>query len=196
MNWNFIFFINSIILGAGLAMDAFSVSVANALGSDNLRIKRMCFIAGVYGFFQFLMPMLGWICVRTIVGYFAEFSRFVPWISLLLLCYIGIKMIFESFAKVPEKIEEKNSLTFWVLIFQGIATSLDAFSVGFATADLDFCMALISSVIICIVTFVICMIGLIIGKKIGSWIGTKSSLAGGIILCAIGIEIFVKGVAG
>ena len=194
MEWNLVFFLNSILLGVGLAMDAFSVSIANALSESGMKKSRMCFIAGVYAFFQFAMPMIGWICVHTIVEYFEKFDDFIPWIALLLLLYIGGKMIWEAFHDDEDENSNKGSLTFAVLVIQGIATSIDALSVGFTIADYGLLMAFTASVIIALVTFAICMTGLLIGKKAGDRLGSKATLVGGIILVGIGIEIFVKGV--
>ena len=197
MEWNLVFFINSVLLGVGLAMDAFSVSLANGLNESQMKKGRMCFIAGIYAFFQFAMPMIGWICVHTIVEYFSKFESFIPWIALALLLYIGGKMIWEAFHdKVDSEGESagKSVLTFTALLIQGIATSIDALSVGFTIADYGFLMAFIASLIIAVVTFAICMTGLLIGKKAGSHLSSKATLLGGIILVGIGIEIFVKGV--
>ena len=198
MEWNLIFFVNSILLGAGLAMDAFSVSIANALNESGMKKSRMCFIAGVYAFFQFAMPMIGWICVHTIVEYFSKFDDFIPWIALALLLWIGGKMIWETVHPESENIEEEKEvlekLTFSTLLIQGVATSIDALSVGFTIADYKLLMAFIASLIIAGVTFAICMTGLLIGKKAGEKLGAKATLFGGVILVGIGIEIFVKGV--
>lgn len=193
MNWNFIFFLNSALLGVGLAMDAFSVSLANGLHEPNMKKSKMSMIAGVYAFFQFAMPMIGWICVHTIVEYFKAFEKLIPWIALILLLYIGGKMIYES---LHEENEEDNftKLSFGVLIVQGIATAIDALSVGFTISDYGFVMALICSIIIATVTFVICFSGLSIGKKFGTKLAGKAGILGGVILIAIGIEIFVKGI--
>ncbi len=194
MEWNFIFFTNSILLGVGLAMDAFSVSLANGLNESNMRKRRMCLIAGIYGAFQFAMPMIGWLCVHTIVEYFKTVDSYIPWISLCLLCFIGGKTIWEAFRKNDGEEDIILKAGLGTLIFQGIATSIDALSVGFTTADYGFSMALVSSIIICVVTFAICMTGLVIGKRAGEHLKAKASILGGIILIAIGIEIFVKGV--
>ena len=197
MEWNLIFFVNSVLLGVGLAMDAFSVSIANALGESQMKKGRMCFIAGVYAFFQFAMPMIGWICVHTIVEYFEKFDDFIPWIALVLLLYIGGKMLWEAFHEDSEGKDDDDKstkLTFAVLLIQGIATSIDALSVGFTIADYGLLMAFIASLIIAVVTFAICMTGLLIGKKVGNHLGKKATILGGIILIGIGIEIFVKGV--
>ena len=199
MEWNLIFFVNSVLLGVGLAMDAFSVSIANALSESRMRKSRMCFIAGVYAFFQFAMPMIGWICVHTIVEYFSKFEVLIPWIALALLLWIGGKMIWEAVHGEEDEAAEEGELsaarlTFATLMIQGVATSIDALSVGFTIADYGLLMALVASLLIAGVTFAICMTGLLIGKKAGDKLGAKATLAGGLILVGIGIEIFVKGV--
>ena len=195
MESNLIFLLNSVLLGVGLAMDAFSVSIANALSESQMKKGRMCFIAGVYAFFQFAMPMIGWICVHTIVEYFSKFEILIPWIALLLLLWIGGKMIWEAVrGKEDEASKVAGKLTFSTLLIQGIATSIDALSVGFTIADYGLPMAFVASLIIAGVTFAICMTGLLIGKRAGEKLGSKATLFGGVILVGIGIEIFVKGV--
>ena len=193
MNWNFLFFMNSALLGVGLAMDAFSVSLANGMNEKKMKKSRMAYIAGVYAFFQFLMPMVGWICVHTIVQLFGQFQKCIPWIAFILLLYIGGSMIWES-VKGEEEIEEVKKLSFAVLMLQGIATSIDALSVGFTIADYGFVMALVCSIIIAVVTFAICETGLYLGKTLGTKLAGKADVLGGVILTGIGIEIFVKGV--
>ena len=193
MDWNFLFFMNSALLGVGLAMDAFSVSLANGMNEKKMKKSRMAYIAGVYAFFQFLMPMAGWICVHTIVQLFGQFQKCIPWIELILLLYIGGSMIWES-VKGEEEIEEVKKLSFAVLMLQGIATSIDALSVGFTIADYGFVMALVCSIIIAVVTFAICETGLYLGKTLGTKLAGKADVLGGVILIGIGIEIFVKGV--
>ena len=188
------FLINSILLGIGLAMDAFSVSCANGLGEPDMKKGRMAGVAGVYAVFQFMMPMIGWLCVRTIDGIIAGFRSVVPWIALVLLLWIGGKMIFAFFKK--DKEEEKKILTFGLLIVQGIATSVDALSVGFAIAGYKVTTALAACAIFGIETFIICVCGIVIGKKVGTKFAGKALLLGGIILIAIGIEIVVKGLLG
>lgn len=190
--WNFRFFFNSILLGVGLAMDAFSVSMANGLNEPTMKKNRMSMIAGVFAFFQFLMPMIGWICVHTIVQYFQMFEKFIPWIALFLLFYIGGSMLVEGIKGGEE--EDLKGVGFKALMIQGVATSIDALSVGFTIADYGFLMAFVCSVIIAVVTFFICMGGLQIGKTVGTKLSNKASILGGVILIFIGIEIFVTGV--
>lgn len=191
---NLLFMINSAALGVGLAMDAFSVSMANGLNEIHMSKKKMIIIAGTFAFFQFAMPMIGWICVHTIVELFASFQKFIPWIALILLLFIGGNMIKEGIH--PDEDEEDKAVGSGALFVQGVATSIDALSVGFTIAEYDLTMALIASFIIAAVTFVICMVGVYIGKKFGTKLSTKASILGGVILIAIGIEIFVKGVFG
>lgn len=193
MEWSLLFFFNSVMLGVGLAMDAFSVSLANGLNEPEMRKKKMCGIAGVFAFFQALMPMAGWICVHTIVQYFTAFEKFIPWIALVLLVIIGGNMLREGVKKKEENVEKK-SLGLAVLLVQGIATSIDALSVGFTIAGYGFVMALTCALIIALVTYFICMAGLIIGKKFGTKFSGRATIFGGIILILIGVEIFISGV--
>ena len=190
--WNFKFFFNSALFGVGLAMDAFSVSLANGLHEPYMRKKKMVGIAGVFAFFQALMPMIGWVCVHTIVQYFQMFEKFIPWIALFLLLYIGGSMLIEGIKGEDE--EEEHRVGKKALLMQGIATSIDALSVGFTIADYGFVMALVCSMIIAAVTFVICMGGLEIGKTVGTKLSNKAAILGGCILIFIGIEIFITGV--
>ena len=191
--WNFLFFFNSALLGVGLAMDAFSVSMANGLHEPKMPLRRMGLIAGIYAFFQFFMPMVGWICVHTILEYFRVFEKLIPWIALILLAYIGGSMLLEGIRNQEEDSQAK-SLTFSLLILQGIATSIDALSVGFTIADYGWLMAFVCAVIIAVVTFVICIGGLLIGKKFGTRLANKASILGGVILIGIGLEIFITGI--
>lgn len=193
MQWDFLFFFNSVLLGVGLAMDAFSVSLANGLHEPKMKKFRMNGIAGTYAFFQFLMPMIGWICVHTILQYFKIFEYFIPWITLGLLGWIGGKIIYEYF-KGGEEEDEVKILSFWTLIVQGIATSIDALSVGFTISEYNVLMAFVSSLIIAIVTYVICMGGLVLGKKFGTRFASKAGLIGGLILVGIGFEIFISNI--
>ena len=189
--WDFMFFLENVLLGIGLAMDAFSVSLANGLNEPKMKTRKMCGIAGIFALFQFLMPLLGWICVHTIVEFFEYFENFIPWIALALLLFIGIKMLVDG---IKNKDEEKPALTIGALLLQGIATSIDALSVGFTIAEYDFTMALVSCLIIFILTFIICMTGIFLGKKFGTKLSNKATIIGGVILISIGIEIFITGI--
>ena len=193
MEWNVLFFFNSVLLGVGLAMDAFSVSLANGLNEPSMRKKKMCGVAGVFALFQAMMPMIGWICVHTIVQYFKAFEKCIPWIALILLLFIGGKMLVEGI-KNKNGENEKKEVGIAALFVQGVATSIDALSVGFTIAEYGLLMAAVCSLIIAMITFVICMAGLIIGKKFGRKYTNKATIFGGVLLIIIGIEIFVTGV--
>ena len=185
--------LNSVLLGFGLAMDAFSVSLANGLQEPKMKPGRMCEIAGTFAVFQILMPLIGWFCVRTAAERFAAFHRLIPWIALILLLYIGGKMLLEGIRGGQEQ-EDAPVLTRAGLMLQGIATSIDALSVGFTIADYSWQEALAEALIIGVVTFGICIAGLKIGKRFGMKLAGKASILGGVILIAIGLEIFLKGV--
>lgn len=193
MEWSIVFVVNSIMLGVGLAMDAFSVSLANGLNETKMKTAKMCGVAGVFAGFQALMPMIGWICVHTIVQYFESFEAFIPWIALILLVSIGSNMIKDGVESKGDE-DAKVAIGMAGLLVQGVATSIDALSVGFTISDYNLVMAIACALIIAAVTFIICMAGLIIGKKFGTKLGGKANILGGIILIAIGIEIFVTGI--
>ena len=190
MSFNLLFIFNSILFGIGLAMDAFSVSLANGLQNPHMPVSRSLIIAGTFGLFQTLMPLLGWVCVHYIAEAFQAFQRFIPWIALILLVMIGVKMIREALHEQ----EEKESLQGGALLIQGIATSIDALSVGFTIAEYDLVFAVIESLIIGAVTFGLCTAGVRLGGKIGTKLSGKATIIGGIILILIGIEIFVTGI--
>lgn len=191
MNLNFTFFFNSILLGVGLAMDAFSVSLANGLGEPKMKKAKMAGVAGIFSLFQFAMPLIGWVCVATVAQYFTAFEKLIPWIALGLLGFIGGKMLYEGI-KNKDSEEEKPAVGITALLVQGVATSIDALSVGFTIADYNFLEALLACLLIGVVTFFICFAGIAIGKKAGTKLAGKAGIFGGVILIAIGLEIFVS----
>ncbi len=190
MDLGFSFFCTSLLLGIGLAMDAFSVSLANGLNEPCMKSRRMCGIAGVFAFFQFAMPMIGWICVMTVAQIFDWFVPCIPWIALGLLGFIGGKMLIEGI-KHKDCDEDKPAVGFWALVVQGIATSIDALSVGFTISDYNWKEALLCCLIIGVETFFICLAGIAIGRKVGTKLAGKAGILGGVILIAIGLEIFI-----
>ena len=190
MNLGFDFFLLSIMLGVGLAMDAFSVSLANGLNEPRMKFGKMSLVAGLFAFFQALMPMIGWVCVHTVVQNFSAFEKWIPWIALVLLGYIGGKMLIDGI-KCRGCEVELHAVTFGALIVQGIATSIDALSVGFTIAEYNLGEALLAALVIAIVTFIICLCGIEIGKKVGTKLAGKAGIFGGVILILIGLEIFI-----
>lgn len=193
MELNFVFLFNSILLGVGLAMDAFSVSLANGMRETAMRRSKMCAVAGVFAVFQALMPLIGWLCVHTVLQYFQVFEKLIPWIALALLGYIGGKMLREGLHCQGEECC-CGSVGLTTLLMQGVATSIDALSVGFTIAEYDAPMALLCAAIIAAVTFVICLGGLALGKRFGTVLAGRAGVMGGAILIFIGLEIFITGV--
>ena len=218
----FIFVFNSILLGVGLAMDAFSVSVANSLANPDMNRSERWRIAGAFAFFQFLMPMIGWVCVHTIVRMFNSFQVFIPWIALILLAFIGGNMIREGLhpdesgeiecpkdgylcpktrrlcprdgKECPVSESRPAHLSTHTLILQAVATSIDALSVGFAIAEYNGLMAFAASLIIAAVTLVICLGGIKIGTKAAGKLEGRASILGGLILIGIGLEIWISNI--
>lgn len=198
---NAMFFITNALLGVGLAMDAFSVSVANGLADPAMRRRDVVRIAGVFAFFQALMPMLGWICVHTIVEVFSFFGTLVPWIALGLLGYIGGKMIYDGVCEGHASEEDTEGavdgktvgrVTWRALLVQGVATSIDALSVGFTIASYTWVYALVAAAVIAVVTFALCTVGVAVGRTVGNRFSGKATIVGGIILILIGLEIFIS----
>lgn len=192
MNITFMLIFNSVLQGFALAMDAFSVSLANGLNEPCMKKRKMLSIAMIFAIFQTMMPLIGWICVHTLVEYFTVFEKFIPWIALVLLCFIGGKMLFEGIKGECEC--EKCGVTLGALLVQGVATSIDALSVGFTFAEYGFLSALIGVLIIGLLTFFICLGGVLIGRKAGTHLAGKAGILGGAILIFIGIEIFIDGI--
>ena len=188
----FLFICKSILLGVGLAMDAFSVSMANGLQNPGMSRKRMFTIAGTFAFFQFLMPVTGWICVHTISERFTAFQKMIPWIAFLLLGFIGGKMLVEGI-RGAEEVQEEIRLSHSELLMQGIATSIDALSVGFTIAPYSTDEALFASALIGVTTLIICLAGIRIGRYFGMRLAGRASILGGVILILIGCKILFGG---
>ena len=195
MEDGFLFVFNSVLLGLGLAMDAFSVSMANGLGEPRMRTRRMCMMAGVFAVFQAMMPIIGWACIHTVAQHFDAFQKFIPWIALILLSYIGGKMLLDGIRCHRGESEACSvGIGFSALVVQGVATSIDALAVGFTIADYTWLPALLCALIIAVVTFLVCFVGIAIGKKFGVALAGKASIFGGVILIIIGLEIFLTGI--
>ncbi len=194
---DFLLIFNSLLLGVGLAMDAFSVSLANGLSDPCMKRRKMLLIASTFALFQGFMPFIGWVLVHTLAEAFGAFQSFIPWIALGLLSFIGGKMLLDGVEELKDnkcacecECAEKK-LGFCALLVQGVATSIDALSVGFTIAEYNIFEAFVSALVIALTTFIICFAGVIIGKKFGTALAGKSAIFGGIILIVIGLEIFI-----
>ena len=196
MNWfNLIF--SSVLLGVGLAMDAFSVSLANGLNDNKMRLRKVFLISGLFAIFQAAMPLIGWLAVSLFLEFFDKFKPVIPWISFILLCFIGGKMLYESIRQGKNETEEerKNNLTIGALFIQAIATSIDALTAGVEFASkyslAEFISVFIAVGIIAVLTFGICFTGVKIGQKMGNKLESKAGILGGAVLIFLGLKIFV-----
>ena len=183
--------LNGLLLGLGLSMDAFTVSVANGLHEPDMKLPRSFLIAGAFALFQTMMPLIGYGIVRALGKLFSWIEPLIPWIAFLLLLLIGIKMILDGVRQKEE--ENVGRFTIGLLLLQAVATSIDALSVGFTVSQLQFYEALTEALIIGIVTFLICFLGVRLGKLIGMKLSNKASILGGSVLILVGIEILVRG---
>ena len=185
------FIFNSILLGVGLAVDAFSVSVVNGFHEPDMSTYKKNGMAIAFGGFQALMPFLGWVAVHFMLTLFKKAEPFIPWIAFFLLLFIGGKMVVEVIVDPEPEAGKVTRLTRKTLLIQAIATSIDALSVGFTIAEYGVISALVAAAIIGVVTFVICRVGVVLGIKVGTKLNRGATLLGGIILIGIGIEILV-----
>lgn len=179
--------ITVLFLSVALAMDATCVSMANGLNEKNIKVSKIAFISLLFGLFQGFMPLIGYFVGHALIEYI---EPFIPWIALVLLGYLGGKMIYDGIKNDEESVFK--NLTLKVILIQAVATSIDALSVGLTIANYKVTEALLASLIIALVTFVFCICGHFIGKKFGDKLGDKAMILGGIILIIIGLEIFIS----
>ena len=180
--------ITSLFLGIGLAMDACAVSMANGLKEPNMKFRKTLFISLMFGLFQGTMPLIGYLVGSQIL---TKIEWIIPWAALIILGYLGGKMIYDGIK--GEKDTDEKALTLKVILIQAVATSIDALSVGFTISDYTLVEALVCVGCVAVITFAICVGAVFIGRKFGTKLGNKAILIGGIILIAIGIEIFISG---
>lgn len=178
--------ISIIIIAIGLSMDSFAVSVTNGLIIRDLNAKRILTISFSLTIFQALMPLIGWFAGIGIEKYINEFGH---WIAFSLLSFIGLKMIYDGLKK--NEIVKDNELKILTLIGQSFATSIDAFVVGVSFALLNLSIV-IPMLIIGLITFIVSIIGLLLGKYLVERIGKKVEIFGGIVLIGIGIKILIE----
>ncbi len=180
--------LQAIMIGIGLAMDAFSVSVTDGILLDKPKFAQAVKISFFFAAFQFIMPVIGYFAGTTFSGLIEACDH---WVAFLLLAIIGGKMIYEAFSKNEDEQKSENPLALKTLTVLAIATSIDALAVGvtFATVATP---VLLSSAIIGAVTFLICALGVYLGSRCGDIFGNKAEIAGGIILILIGLKILIE----
>lgn len=176
-----------LLIGVGLAMDAFSVSVTDGIVLKKPTLLQSAKIALFFGIFQFIMPCIGYFLASSFSAYITAFDH---WIAFVLLTFIGGKMLFEAVSEKEDE-EIKNPLSASTLTILAIATSIDALAVGvtFATMAVS---VLFASAIIGIITFAICLAGVFVGSKFGNLLGNKAEIVGGFVLIFIGIKVLLE----
>lgn len=183
-------FLTLVFLAVGLAMDAFAVSITNGLCYPHLKTKHALFDGLTFGFFQMIMPIIGYFIGST----FSFAIRAVDhWIALILLCFIGGNMVREAVTQLrhPECPSNRSAFNAKLLFVQGIATSIDALAIGVSFAVMDVSI-ITAAVLIGIITFGFSFGGIFIGKKFGGLLKEKAEIIGGFILIFIGIKIFIE----
>ncbi len=175
-----------LILAIALAMDSVAVSIAIGAKYRDLLLSRTLFVAGVFGFFQGAMPLTGYLIGISFAQYVQAFDH---WIAFALLVGLGLKMLYEAYKN--EFDEEVTDLSNKTLITLGIATSIDAMAIGVTFAFMQ-TNILAASSLIALVTFVLCIAAVYVGKRVGSLLESKAEMLGGLILIALGCKILAE----
>ena len=195
MSFTWVLFLQVLLIGASLAMDAFAVSVTDGLCYHNLNKRKAVVMPVTFGVFQAVMPMLGYFVAFGLGKAFETvFDKFDHWIAFVLLALIGGKMIFDAIKEMHSKEEETKLKEFSIteVLIQGVATSIDALFVGKdSIPNMFFGVAIIG-----VVTFFISLTGVLIGVKVGKALKKKASITeivGGLVLIGIGLKILIEG---
>lgn len=173
-----------VILGLALAMDAFAVTISNSFAYPKIPRARSLSMPLAFGFFQFLMPVVGFALGQLVSEFITQYAGFI---TFLILGFIGGKMIWDAFHEEEGEEASGQTLTVPVLLLQAVATSIDALAVGVSFAALEV-NVLTSSGIIGITTALTCAVALIIGKRFGNALGEKATIIGGVVLILIGLK--------
>lgn len=197
MDW-----LNIILVSVSMAVDCMTIGATDGIQEPNMKKRKIFFIAFIFGLFQGLMPVIGYF-----VGYYFKdkLEAYIPWIAFSLLTLLGLKNIFE-WAKErikakkekdnpeTEKEETKKELSIPTILVQGIATSIDALSIGFVYLNYSVTNAMIVFSIIAVVTFSLSLLTIFLGKKIGGWLENWSGLIAGIVFIGIGLKILLESI--
>lgn len=182
--------IEIILLGLGLAMDASAVSMTNGMTMKPMKLKGTLATAFAFGLFQGVMPLIGYFAGSVFAGYMAAIDH---WIALILLGFIGGKMLWDAFKKEDEVVPAAHKLTLKLLLVQAIATSIDALAVGVSFAAMNVNIFIAVSIIAAL-TFICSINAVLVGKKCGDFLNQKAEIFGGCILILIGLKIFLDGI--
>lgn len=177
------------ILAFGLAMDACAVSMTNGMCYQNVRKGWTLAIGACFGIMQGIMPLLGYFLGTFFSDIISAFDHYV---ALILLGFIGGKMLWEALHPDAEEDAESGKMTVKLLLMQGIATSIDAMAVGVSFAALPDVNIVSAAALICGITWVLSCIGVVLGKHFGRLLNNKAQILGGLILMGIGVKIFVE----
>ena len=178
--------ITTLLIAVALAMDSFSVAIANGLATKTFKTAKALKIASFFGFFQAIMPIIGWYAGVIILDLISSFDH---WVAFFLLTVIGSKMIYESTRNESEKLV--NSLSIKILLILSVATSIDALAVGLSISVLN--VSIMNLVIVTgVVTFLLSFFGVYIGGKFGCILKNRVEALGGIILLVIGLRILLE----
>ena len=179
--------ITMLFIAFGLALDSFSVSITSGLIIKRLKINSALRIAMFFGFFQTIMPFLGWLAGINIIDLISGADH---WIAFGLLSFIGCRMIYETIKTESSK-KIINPLNVNVLLMLSVATSIDALAVGLSLSFLKISIVT-PAVIIGIITFLLSFLGVFVGKRFGHFFENKIEVIGGLILIGIGIKILIE----
>jgi len=181
-------FISILIIALGLSADCFAVAFSGSIAMKSISCWQILRASLSFGFFQAMMPVLGWLAGQTIVNLISDYDH---WLAFILLAFIGGKMGWESFRKEDEQTAKADITRGVTLLTLSIATSIDALAVGLTFAFLEVNIAL-ASMVIGVTAFIIAALGFVLGKKAGKVLGKRAELLGGIILIAIGLRILLS----
>lgn len=182
-------FFEIFVIGVSLAMDAFAVSICKGLGMKKIDYRKMFIIAGLFGAFQAIMPLIGWLLGSQFEKYIVKFDH---WIAFVLLAFIGGKMIFDVLRGGDDDCADCGKFDIKELFVMAIATSIDALATGIVFGLQPELNIWVSIAIIGITTFLICVGGVFIGNRFGVKFKDKAAFAGGVILIIIGLKILLE----
>ena len=185
-------FLSLILIAIGLSADCFAVAISASVTAKNPSRLQVLRMAAMFGLFQALMPVLGWLAGQTVVKFIAAYDHFV---AFALLAIVGGRMIWESFHHKKEHEKTTDVTRGWMLLTLAIATSIDALAVGLSLAFIEVNIVLAGAVIGA-VAFMATIVGFLLGKKAGDLIGRWAEAIGGIILIGIGLRILITHLLG